>query len=647
LRNELTLHWHALSEAEKVEVLDALASPDHSAALDQRPSGAEPHVMPPVQHWLAENFLVMRPDLRNTLNNAVAGPTKAALAHVLEPSASVRQSLDPAPMHSNVAVENLFNYASFMKLNPVIGTVPEHAKDKTIAIVGAGPAGLVAAYELMKAGAKVQVFEASDRIGGRMDARSLSTNADGTPSKALAEMGAMRFPPSMEIYTHYADQFGVQRNNEFPNPGAVPSIVFFKGDKIRLEPGKPIEHPLLARMSKEWHQMEQSIVEPMMVARRANDAGKIRELWQGCIDRFQGLTLKQGVQQLAKENGFKWGPEEIDAFGAVGVGTGGYRPFFQVGFTDALRVMLNNLETDQQWLPDGTTAAMHKFASTEVERADGSKASLHGLGAIKLNTEITNVASHEGKPTLEMKNADGSRSKQSFDSVIFTGSPRNAEFANIAHSADATSDRMVTQEVAKALQETHMANASKLFIEVAKPFWETLPDKTQVILTDQPGQMTYGLKYPDSERAVVLVSYAWEQQADKLQGRTDAETLEILKTQIAKVHPEYAAHLVPAEGSKIGKVVWQDTKVHGAFALQMPDQMKMTNDGWKQFQSAKDDDPQPDSGVYLANDAYHHGGWLGPAFRGGLNSACAALKHIGGELTPHGPLEQDTNLYRY
>ena len=39
-------------------------------------------------------------------------------------------------------------------------------KDKKIAVIGAGPAGMTAAYELTKQGIQVDLYEASDRVGG-------------------------------------------------------------------------------------------------------------------------------------------------------------------------------------------------------------------------------------------------------------------------------------------------------------------------------------------------------------------------------------------------------------------------------------------------------------------------------------------------
>ena len=35
-----------------------------------------------------------------------------------------------------------------------------------VAVIGAGPAGMTAAYQLTKGGAEVEVFEAADAVGG-------------------------------------------------------------------------------------------------------------------------------------------------------------------------------------------------------------------------------------------------------------------------------------------------------------------------------------------------------------------------------------------------------------------------------------------------------------------------------------------------
>jgi protoporphyrinogen oxidase len=62
------------------------------------------------------------------------------------------------------------------------------AQPKRIAVVGAGVAGLTAAYELQKAGCQVTVLEAKDIAGGRMAER-----LEGSFMKYKGATGLFRF----------------------------------------------------------------------------------------------------------------------------------------------------------------------------------------------------------------------------------------------------------------------------------------------------------------------------------------------------------------------------------------------------------------------------------------------------------------------
>ncbi|WP_345701728.1 NAD(P)/FAD-dependent oxidoreductase [Kitasatospora terrestris] len=72
-----------------------------------------------------------------------------------------------------------------MPISEQIGSPVPHRQDggggrphRTVAVVGAGVAGLTAAYELHRAGAEVVLFEAEDRLGGHAHTQSV-TGADG------------------------------------------------------------------------------------------------------------------------------------------------------------------------------------------------------------------------------------------------------------------------------------------------------------------------------------------------------------------------------------------------------------------------------------------------------------------------------------
>lgn len=76
------------------------------------------------------------------------------------------------------------------------------AKDERIGIVGAGPSGLIAAWELSKKGYQnVKVLEKSSQIGGKV----LTYMYEGLPY----EMGAVITAPDYEIVLSLADELGV------------------------------------------------------------------------------------------------------------------------------------------------------------------------------------------------------------------------------------------------------------------------------------------------------------------------------------------------------------------------------------------------------------------------------------------------------
>jgi len=98
--------------------------------------------------------------------------------------------------------------------------LPERSGNgRSVVILGAGIAGLVSAYELQKAGYRVTVLEARDRIGGRVwtirgGERIVQT---GRPDQRATfdpglyfNAGAARIPSTHRVILAYARRFGVQ-----------------------------------------------------------------------------------------------------------------------------------------------------------------------------------------------------------------------------------------------------------------------------------------------------------------------------------------------------------------------------------------------------------------------------------------------------
>jgi monoamine oxidase len=87
-----------------------------------------------------------------------------------------------------------------------LGSKPPSVK---VIVIGGGPAGLCAAYELKRAGLEVVILEASQRVGGRV-----KTIREPFAAGLHGEGGAMRLPKNHVLVRTYLDQFGLDNQLE-------------------------------------------------------------------------------------------------------------------------------------------------------------------------------------------------------------------------------------------------------------------------------------------------------------------------------------------------------------------------------------------------------------------------------------------------
>ncbi|MGH3262162.1 MAG: flavin monoamine oxidase family protein, partial [Trebonia sp.] len=180
-----------------------------------------------------------------------------------------------------------FSYDDWLRHPAGLGSVPETAHGATVGVIGAGLAGLVAAYELMELGLRPVVYEPA-RIGGRLRSQEFEGARD-----IYAELGGMRFPVSGSSFFHYADRVGLA-GVPFPNPlteAAGSTVIDIAG---RTCQGSTLDElpPEFAEVARAWDKALAEIgFGALQDAIRARDVGTLKRLWNELVPLWDGRTF--------------------------------------------------------------------------------------------------------------------------------------------------------------------------------------------------------------------------------------------------------------------------------------------------------------------------------------------------------------------
>eukprot|EP00611_Tribonema_gayanum_P032628 TRINITY_DN9850_c0_g1_i3.p1 TRINITY_DN9850_c0_g1~~TRINITY_DN9850_c0_g1_i3.p1 ORF type:complete len:570 (+),score=72.92 TRINITY_DN9850_c0_g1_i3:680-2389(+) len=278
-----------------------------------------------------------------------------------------------------------------------LGELPAERLGQEVAVVGAGMAGMVAAYELMKLGLKPVVYEAS-RMGGRLRSQAF----DGGQG-VVAELGGMRFPASSTAFFHYVDRLGLQ-TQPFPNPltaAANCTVIDLEG---QTHWGRTLADlpPLFAEVAEAWAQAleEGAGFAGLQQALRERDAVKLKALWDRLVPLWDDRTFYDFVAASGAFSRLSFHHREV--FGQVGFGTGGWDSDFPNSMLEILRVVLTGCDENQHLIVGGVQQVplglwQHAPAASEMRHwpAGTTLASLHHGATRPGVTAIARAASNE------------------------------------------------------------------------------------------------------------------------------------------------------------------------------------------------------------------------------------------------------------
>ncbi len=509
-----------------------------------------------------------------------------------------------------------------------LGRLPAERHGTEVAIVGAGIAGLVAAYELMKLGFKPVVYEAS-RLGGRLRSEPFE-GAEGV----VAELGGMRFPASSTAFWHYVRLLGLE-SRPFPNPltpAAGSTVIDLEGQTHYARSLAELP-PVFTEVAQAWAQaLEQEVnFGELQGALRRRDVCTLKSIWNELVPRWDDRTFYDFVAQSAAFRALSFRHREI--FGQVGFGTGGWDSDFPNSMLEILRVVLTGCDDDQHLIVGGVEQVprglwRHAPASMVHWPAGTSLASLHG-GAPRPGVKAIRRSAPD-----RLRITDAWGHEREFGAVLVTCQ------SWLLTTQIQVEESLFSQKLWMALDRTRYMQSSKTFVMVDRPFWKdrdptTGRDRMSMTLTDRLTRGTYLFDNGPDKPAVICLSYAWMSDALKMLPYPTEKRVQLALDALAKIYPDVdiARHII---GNPIS-VSWEaDPCFLGAFKGALPGHYRYNHRMYGHFM--QDGLPPEQRGLFLAGDDISWTpAWVEGAVQTSLNAVWGILNHFGGRCEPANP----------
>lgn len=520
-----------------------------------------------------------------------------------------------------------FAYDDWLSHPQGLAQLPASAHGTEVAIVGAGMAGMTAAYELMKLGLKPVIYEAS-RMGGRLRSQPFEGGQG-----VVAELGGMRFPASSTAFFHYVKLLGLE-SKPFPNPltpAAGSTVVDLEGQTHYARTLADLP-PLFREVADAWADaLDELGFGDLQQALRQRDVPRLKALWDALVPLWDDRTFYDFVAQSEAFSKLSFRHREV--FGQVGFGTGGWDSDFPNTMLEILRVVLTGCDEDQHLIVGGVQQVplgLWAHAPEQITHwpAGTSLARLHGGATRPGVTAIRRAASGQLAVT------DSWGTEREYPAVLVTCQ------SWLLTTQIAVEESLFSQKLWMALDRTRYMQSSKTFVMVDRPFWKDVDpatgrDTLSMTLTDRLTRGTYLFDNGPDKPAVMCLSYAWMSDALKMLPHPPAKRVQLALDALRKIYPtvDIAGHIV---GDPI-TISWEaDPYFLGAFKGALPGHYRYNQRMYGHFM--QDSLPAAERGIFLAGDDISFTpAWVEGAVQTSLNAVWGIVHQLGGKCPAENP----------
>src|SRR5258706_5107919 len=443
---------------------------------------------------------------------------------------------------------------------------------KKVVIVGAGMAGLTAAYELLKAGHEPIILEARQRVGGR-----IFTLREPFSPGLYGEAGAMRIPRSHALTLAYVEKFGLATSDFImDNPN---TYCHLRGERRRMS--DVLVNPDSLEFEVAAHekgfpssQLWETAIRPLIE--------KLESGGESAWDEIVASHDEYSVREFLEFKG--WSEGAIEMFG-----------------------LLNNQE------------AMMNSSFLELFREEAGKFYTNMVQLVGGMDQLPRAFSQ----ILQSRICFGARMiaiDQTPDSVVIHYQTDDGRFQAIGDYAIITTPFPVLRHVEvlqpfsrakqRAIRQLHYDASAKIFFQCRRRFWET-DDGIYGggTVTDLPIRNLYYTDYgKETGRGILLASYTWSEGAQRWGSFSPHDRIQQALENVAAIHPQIT------EEFEVGaSQMWHDDEfAGGAFALFDPEQQTLLYN----------EIIKPDGRIHFAGEhasLYH--AWIQGAIESGLRAA--------------------------